>query len=251
MILSDVVGDPLDTIASGPTAPDETTFGDARAVLKRFGLWEGAPRIVREHLDEGARGVIPETPKPGDPVFQRVQNFIIGSNLVAARAAVERAGELGYNAELVSTEVEGEAREVGRAFTEAALTVTCHGSPVKAPAALVAGGETTVSVRGGGVGGRNMEVALAASEGIEGMASVVAALATDGIDGPTVSAGAMVDGSTLVRARARCLDPSKYLSENDSYTFFQSLGDAFITGPTGTNVNDLTIILVAGPEESD
>jgi glycerate-2-kinase len=116
---------------------------------------------------------------------------------------------------------------------------------------LVVGGETTVSVRGGGVGGRNMEVALAASEGIEGMASVVAALATDGIDGPTVSAGAIVDGSTLVRAKARGLEPSKYLSENDSYTFFQSLGDAFITGPTGTNVNDLIIILVADTEESD
>ena len=251
LILSDVVGDPLDTIASGPTAPDETTFGDARAVLERFGLWEGVPRIVRERLDEGAKGMIPETPKPGDPIFQRVRNFVIGSNLVAAQAAVERAGELGYNAELVSTEVEGEAREVGRAFAEAALAVIRHGSPVPVPAVLVAGGETTVSVRGGGVGGRNMEVALAASEGIEGMASVVAALATDGIDGPTVAAGAMVDGSTLVRARSQGLDPSMYLSENDSYTFFQSLGDAFITGPTGTNVNDLTIILVADPEESD
>ena len=251
MILSDVVGDPLDTIASGPTAPDETTFGDARAVLERFGLWEGAPRIVRERLERGVRGEVPETPKPSDPVFQRVWNFVIGSNLVAARAAVERAGELGYNAELVSTEVEGEAREVGRSFAEAALAVTRHGSPVRTPAVLVAGGETTVSVIGEGVGGRNMEVALAASEGIEGMASVVAAFATDGIDGPTVAAGAMVDGSTIIRAKAQSLDPSEYLSENDSYTFFQSLGDAFITGPTGTNVNDLTIILVADPGESD
>jgi glycerate-2-kinase len=251
LILSDVVGDPTGTIASGPTSPDETTFREARDVLERFDIWEGAPRIVKERLEEGARGKIPETPKPGDPIFQRVRNFVIGSNLVAARAAVERAGELGYNAELVSTEVEGEAREVGRSFAEAALSVTRHGSPLRAPAVLVAGGETTVSVRGGGVGGRNMEVALAASEGIEGMASVVAALATDGIDGPTVAAGAMVDGSTLVRARALGLDPSKHLSENDSYTFFQSLGDAFITGPTGTNVNDLTLILVAGPEESD
>jgi glycerate-2-kinase len=251
LILSDVVGDPLDTIASGPTAPDETTFGDARAVLERFGLWGDVPGIVRERLDDGSRGKIPETPKSGDPIFRRVYNFVIGSNPVAARAAVERAGELGYNAELVSTEVEGEAREVGRSFAEAALAVARHGSPVCAPAVLVAGGETTVSVRGGGVGGRNMEVALSASEGIEGMASVVAALATDGIDGPTVSAGAMVDGSTLVRARARGLDPSKYLSENDSYSFFQGLGDAFITGPTSTNVNDLTIILVADLEESD
>jgi glycerate-2-kinase len=251
LILSDVVGDPLDTIASGPTAPDETTFGDARAVLERFGLWEDAPRIVRERLDNGSRGKISETPKPGDPIFRRVQNFVIGSNPVAARAAVERAGELGYNAELVSTEIEGEAREVGKSFAEVALDVIRHGSPDKAPTVLVIGGETTVSVRGGGVGGRNMEVALAASEGIEGMTSVVAALATDGIDGPTVSAGAIVDGSTLVRARAQGLDPSKFLSENDSYTFFQILGDAFITGPTGTNVNDLAIILVADPEESE
>jgi glycerate-2-kinase len=251
LILSDVVGDPLDTIASGPTAPDETTFGDARAVLERFGLWEDAPRIVREHLDEGAKGKIPETPKPGDPIFQNVRNFIIGSNLVAARAAVERAGELGYYAELVSTEVEGEAREVGRSFAEAALAVVRHGYPVRAPAVLVAGGETTVSVTGGGVGGRNMEVALGASEGIEGTASLVAALATDGIDGPTLAAGAIVDGSTLVRARGKGLDPSEYLAENDSYTFFHILGDSFITGPTGTNVNDLTIVLVADPEESD
>ena len=251
LILSDVVGDPLDTIASGPTAPDGTTFGDAIAVLERFGLWEGVPRIVRERLKAGARGEIPETPKPGDPLFQNVLNSVIGSNPLAARAAVERAGALGYNAELVSTEVEGEAREVGRSFAEAAFAVTLRGSPLKVPAVLVAGGETTVTVKGGGVGGRNMEVALAASEGIEGMASVIAALATDGIDGPTSAAGAVVDGSTLVRARAWGLEPSKFLSENDSYTFFQRLGDAFITGPTGTNVNDLTIILVADPEESD
>jgi glycerate-2-kinase len=251
LILSDVVGDPLDTIASGPTAPDETTFGDARVILERFDLWEGAPRIVRERLDEGAKGKIPETPKQGDPIFQRVRNFVIGSNLVAARAAVERAGELGYTAELMSTEIEGEAKEVGRSFAEAAQALTRHSSSVRIPAVLVAGGETTVSVTGGGVGGRNMEVALASSEGIEGMASVVAALATDGIDGPTVAPGAIVDGSTLVRARALGLDPSEYLSENDSYAFFQSLGDAFITGPTGTNVNDLTIILVVDPEESE
>jgi glycerate-2-kinase len=251
LILSDVVGDPLDTIASGPTAPDETTFGDARAVLERFGLWEGSPGIVKERIIEGAKGEIPETPKPGDPLFHKVQNFIIGSNPVAAQAAVDRAGELGYNAELLSTEIEADAMEVGRSFVEAAIAVTRHGSPVRAPAVLVAGEETTVSVRGGGLGGRNREVALAAAEGIEGMASVVATLATDSIDGPTVAAGAMVDGSTLVRAGALGLDPSEYLFENDSYIFFQSLGDAFIAGPTGTNVNDLTIVLVADPEVSD
>ena len=251
MILSDVVRDPLDTIASGPTAPDESTFGDARAVLERFDLWEGAPPIVRERLEAGVRGNVSETPKLGDPVFQRVQNIIVGSNLMAARAAVERAGELGYNAELVSTEVEGEAKHVGESFAEATLTVKRDGSPVRAPAALVYGGETTVSVIGGGVGGRNMEVALAASERIAARTSLVAALATDGIDGPTDAAGAMVDGSTLDRARALGLDPSQYLSENDSYSFFQSLGDAFITGPTGTNVNDLTLVLVADFEESD
>jgi glycerate-2-kinase len=250
LILSDVVGDPLDTIASGPTAPDETTFGDAKDVLERFNLWEGTPRIIKERLDDGAKGKIPETPKPGDPIFQKVNNFVIGSNLVAARAAEERAGTLDYNARLMSTEVEGEARELGKSFAETVASVTRHGSPIRAPAVLVAGGETTVSVRGRGVGGRNMEVALAASEGIEGTASVVAALATDGIDGPTLAAGAIVDGSTLLRAKAQGLEPSKFLSENDSYTFFQRLGDALITGPTGTNVNDLTIILVADTEES-
>ncbi|MDP6048716.1 MAG: glycerate kinase [Candidatus Bathyarchaeota archaeon] len=250
LILSDVVGDPLDTIASGPTAPDETTFGDARAVLERYGIWEGAPQMVKEHLEEGDLGMIPETPKPGYPIFQRVQNFVIGSNLVAARAAVERARELGYNSDLISTEVEGEARKVGRSFAKAALDVIQYGSPIQTPAVLVAGGETTVSVTGSGVGGRNMEVALAISEGIEDMVCVVAAFATDGIDGPTVAAGAMVDGSTQIKAKARGIDPLKYLSENDSYTFFKSLGDAFITGPTGTNVNDLIIILVLDQEES-
>ncbi|MGD2201712.1 MAG: glycerate kinase, partial [Candidatus Bathyarchaeota archaeon] len=248
LILSDVVGDPLDTIASGPTAPDETTFADAIEILKRRNIWEQAPKTVKERLESGCKGEIPETPKKGDQSFDKVSNIIIGNNLEASRAATEKATDLGYNAMLLSTQIEGEAREVGRNFGSIVLEITEAARPIKPPAALVAGGETTVTVEGNGIGGRNQEVALAASLKIAGIEAVLAAFATDGIDGPTEAAGALVDGSTLERAECIGLEPIKFLKENDSYTFFKRLGDALITGPTGTNVNDLTLILV-GPKD--
>jgi glycerate 2-kinase len=246
LILSDVVGDPIDTIASGPTAPDQTTFEDAIRVLKSRGLWEGAPKSIRRRLEGGLSGDVEETPKEGDGIFERVHNVVVGSNLTAAQAALGRAEELGYNSQLLSTRVEGEAREVGAAFASIAKEAFTTDGPVKRPAALIAGGETTVTVTGNGVGGRNQELALGASLEIVGYDVVIAALATDGIDGPTDAAGSIVDGSTLERAERLNMDALQFLDDNDSYTFFRRLGDAFSTGPTGTNVNDLTLILVPG-----
>ena len=244
LVLSDVVGDPLDTIASGPTSPDHTTFEDAVGVLKKRGIWDETSPSVRRHLEKGLGGEVEETPKAGDMIFDRVHNVVIGSNLTASRAALGRAEELGYHSLLWSTSVEGEAKEVGKALADIAKEIVAADTPVKRPAALIAGGETTVTVTGNGVGGRNQELALSASIEVSGFDVVVAALATDGIDGPTDAAGAIVDGSTLKRAETMNMNALQLLADNDSYTFFSRLGDALFTGPTGTNVNDLTLILV-------
>jgi glycerate 2-kinase len=231
LILSDVVGDPLDVIASGPTVPDPTSLVDARDVLRRYEIPE--PPSLQE------------TPKPGDPVFERVQNVVVGSNRLAALAAVERARELGFDALLLSTYVEGEAREVGRVAAALAKGMRAHGDPLSPPACLVWGGETTVTVRGEGKGGRNQELALAAALALDGWRDVlIMALATDGTDGPTDAAGAVVTGETLAHAREMGLDACAALEANDSYRFFDGLGDLIRTGPTGTNVNDLLFVLV-------
>jgi hydroxypyruvate reductase len=245
LILSDVVGSPLDVIASGPTVPDPSTFGEAWAILQGYGLLEGVPAPVRERLEAGRRGAVAETPKPGDPLFDQVTNVIVGDNRVAARAAVERARELGVHALLLSTYVEGEAREVGRVAAGLAKELAGPDGPLPRPACLVLGGETTVTVRGGGRGGRNQELALAAALALDGWGPNVgvATLATDGGDGLGDAAGAIADGTTVARARAAGLDPAAALAANDSYPFWQALGDAVMTGPTGTNVNDLTFVI--------
>jgi hydroxypyruvate reductase len=244
LILSDVVGDPLDVIASGPTAPDPTTFADAWAVLERYGLVEHMPASVFARLQAGMIGELPDTPKPGHALFDRVQNVIVGSNRLAALAAVERARELGFNALLLSTFVEGEAREVARVAAALLKELVHHDRPISRPACLVWGGETTVTVRGSGLGGRNQELALAASLAIDGLPDVLlVAIGTDGTDGPTDAAGAVATGQTATRARALSLDPMAYLSNNDAYHFFDALGDLIHTGPTGTNVNDLLFLL--------
>jgi glycerate 2-kinase len=237
LVLSDVVGDPLDVIASGPTVPDPTTTVDAQGVLERYGApWGFEP-------PEGFR--LYETPKPGDPAFERVRHTIVGSNRLAALAATERARQLGFRALLLSTYIEGEAREVARVAAALAKGIRAHGDPIPPPACLVWGGETTVTVRGAGQGGRNQELALATALALDGWPDVlVMALASDGTDGPTDAAGAIVTGSTVARARALGLDPLASLEANDSYPFFDSLGDLIWTGPTETNVNDLLFILV-------
>ncbi|MGQ9584166.1 MAG: glycerate kinase type-2 family protein [Anaerolineae bacterium] len=247
-LLSDVVGSPLDVIASGPTVPDPNTYTDALAVLERYDVLEQTPPPVLERLRQGAAGAIPETPKPGDPAFERVQNVLVAENAAAAQAAVDEAVRLGYHALFLSTYVEGEAREVAKVFAGLGKEVVRSGRPVPCPACLVAGGETIVTVRGDGKGGRNQELALAAALALEGWEDVlVVGLATDGTDGPTDSAGAMASGSTVARARAQGLEPESFLRRNDSYPFFEALGDSLFLGPTGTNVNDLILVLVAAP----
>jgi glycerate 2-kinase len=243
LILSDVVGDPLDVIASGPTVPDPTTYAAAVSVLKRTDLMGRVPQAVRQHLQAGLRGELPDTPKAGSEFLTRVHNVIVGSNRLAAEAAVREARARGLDALLLSTFVEGEAREVARVAAALAKELVTYDRPVPRPACLVWGGETTVTVDGQGKGGRNQELALAAAVSMQGLPDVVlVALGTDGTDGPTDAAGAVATGDTIARAQVRGLDPLAHLADNDAYPFFDALGDLIRTGPTGTNVNDLLLL---------
>jgi glycerate 2-kinase len=243
LILSDVVGNPLDVIASGPTVPDTTTFAQAYGVLEKYDLLDKVPASIVEHLAAGVAGKMAETPKEGDAVFATVYNLIVGSNEIAARAALNRARESGFNTQLLSTYVEGEAREVAKVLAAVAKEMAKSGQPIPRPGCLVVGGETTVTITGEGKGGRNQEMALAAALAIEGWEDVmVVALATDGTDGPTDAAGAVATGETVAWAREFGLDPEEYLANNDSYHFFEALGELIVTGPTNTNVNDLTFV---------
>jgi len=247
LILSDVVGDPLDAIASGPTAPDTTTFSDAISILKKYNLWKiSIPKSIRKRLEAGLRGQIPETPKPGDKVFDKTHNVIIGNNRSAALAACKEAKHLGFNPLLLSSMIEGEARHVGIAYAGIMKEILDSSNPIPKPAVVIAGGETTVTVTGRGKGGRNQELMLSASSKIGGLKGVaIASMGTDGIDGPTDAAGAIADGQTAKRAYDRKLNPRKFLINNDSYSFFSKLGDLIFTSPTGTNVNDLAVMVVA------
>jgi hydroxypyruvate reductase len=246
LILSDVIGDNLDSIASGPTVPDSSTFKDCLDIIEKYGLADKIPEAVLNHLKKGARGDIKETPKPGDPVFEKTQNVIIGSNIQAVEAARIKAEALGYNSLILSKFVQGETREIAKMHAAIARKVLAHGHPVPRPACLVSGGETTVTIRGRGLGGRNQEFALAAAIEIDGLEDVVVLSGgTDGTDGPTDAAGAIADGTTVRRAKALGLNAGHYLQENDSYHFFRPLGDLLITGPTLTNVMDLRVILVS------
>lgn len=243
LVLSDVVGSPLDIIASGPTVPDPGTFADALAVLARYGLEPATPPAILGHLRRGAAGAIPETPKPGDPLFAQVATLLVGSNELAAGAALAAARAEGFSPLLLTTSLEAEAREAGRVLAAVLREVAVSGRPAPRPACLIAGGETTVTLRGAGRGGRNQELALAAAPGLAGLADVaLVALATDGGDGPTDAAGAVATGETAARARALGLDPADHLARNDAYPFFGALGDLLLPGPTATNVNDLTFL---------
>jgi glycerate 2-kinase len=243
LILSDVVGDPLDVIASGPTVPDRSTFDMAYQVLERHDLLEKTPASIIEILKRGRRGQVAENPKPNDALFEGVNNVIVGSNSRAARAAVDQAREDGFHATLLTTYLEGEARQAGRLLAAIARQIAASGEPVKRPGCVVAGGETTVTIQGEGYGGRNQEVALGAVRDMAGLKDMVLiTLATDGGDGPTDAAGAVVTGETFERANRYGLDPAEFLARNDSYHFFERLGDLIKTGPTQTNVNDLAFI---------
>jgi hydroxypyruvate reductase len=246
LVLSDVVGDQLDVIASGPCVPDPSTFEDAYGVLERYGITEEAPKSVVDHLRRGLHCEIPDTPKPGDVLFDKVYNLIVGSNRLAAEAAMKQAQLEGFNSMILTTSLQGEACEVGYQLSDVARAIVASGKPISRPACIIAGGETTVTIHGNGKGGRNQELALGAVEGLAGLAGVVlVTLATDGGDGPTDAAGAVVTGETCDRARNLGLSPSNHLARNDAYHFFEPLGDLLKPGPTQTNVNDLTLLFVA------
>jgi len=246
LILSDVIGDPLDVIASGPTAPDESTFQQALDIITKYGLDARLSEGAAAHLRAGAAGRAPETPKPGDPLFDGVSNIVVANNAAAVEAAAEKARRLGYAPYLLSTAVEGEAREVAAAQAGMARGVRENGAPIAPPACIISGGETTVTVRGDGKGGRNQEFALAGSLALRGCAGgTLLGAGTDGTDGPTDAAGAFADGETCARAEAAGLDANDFLRRNDSYNFFRRLDDLLITGPTGTNVMDLYLFLIS------
>jgi len=246
LMLSDVIGDRLDVIASGPTSPDPTTYDDALKVMNKYGLTDKTPPGILDVINKGAERIITDTPEEGNIIFERVENIIIGSNRFALDAAKQRAEELGFYAEIISAELTGEARDAAKWLAEkvrksGSAEVQKH----KKPLCLVSGGETTVSVTGNGLGGRNTEFALAFAMEIEGVDGVVLLSAgTDGTDGPTDAAGAIVDGKTIENARASGIDPETYLENNDSYNFFKKIDSLLITGPTGTNVMDLQIVLL-------
>ncbi len=245
LILSDVIGDKLDVIASGPTAPDKMKYNDALKVIKKYGLTELTPSSVLETLHRGANGLIPETPKKGDKAFRKVENIIIGSNKKAIDAAKTRAESLGLQAEILSSEISGEASDIGKWLAKKAIETCNLLSARHNRKILISGGETTVTVKGNGLGGRNMELALSFAIEIEGIDGITLLSAgTDGTDGPTDAAGAIVDGETIKKAKAIELNPKEYLENNDSYNFFNKIDGLFVTGPTGTNVMDIQIIVI-------
>jgi glycerate 2-kinase len=245
LILSDVIGDRLDVIASGPTVPDESTFNDCTSIIERYDLVDRLPETVAEYFQQGGAGMVPETPKAGDPAFSRVQNLIVGNNRNALLAAQEQALSLGYKTMVLSSQIEGEAREVAQVFAGIGKEICQAGLPISPPACVLAGGEPTVTIKGKGKGGRNQELALACAISIDGWDRIfLLSAGTDGTDGPTDAAGAIVTGLTCRRARQADLNPYSYLLANDSYSFFESLGDLVKTGPTRTNVMDIICMLV-------
>jgi hydroxypyruvate reductase len=249
LVLSDVVGDALDVIASGPTVPDTSTFVDCLEILRKYHLLDQVPPAIPRHLEAGVSGALPETPKPGDAIFAQTQTVIIGRNLQALEAASRQATALGYQPVILSSAIEGETREVAKVHAGIAREVLASGHPTAVPACLLSGGETTVTLRGHGKGGRNQEFALALALDLPYLPGVAALSAgTDGTDGPTDAAGAVVDWLTCARAEQYGLHPRQALEHNDAYPFFERLGDLLITGPTQTNVMDVRIMLIIKPE---
>ena len=244
-ILSDVVGDPLDVIGSGPTVADPSTFEEAWEILKKYDLLNEIAPSIRKHLQLGKEGKAEETPKPQEVIFEGVYNSLVGSNILSLLAAREEAAALGFNPLILSSSIEGETREAARFHTAIAKEVIFSGNPIPMPACILSGGETTVTIKGKGLGGRNQEFALAGALEIDGVERVVVLSGgTDGTDGPTDAAGAIADHTTVQRGRSLGLDPNFYLDNNDAYPFFEKLGDLLITGPTHTNVMDVRVLLI-------
>lgn len=239
LLISDVPGDDPAVIASGPTVPDPTSFADARAVLEKYGI--EAPHAVRRHLEQAAQ----ETPKPGDPVFARTETVMVATPQMALEAAAKVAREAGIVPVILGDAIEGEAREVAQVMAGIARQVRRHGQPAAAPCVLLSGGETTVTVRGKGRGGRNAEFLTALAVALDGAEGIYALAAdTDGIDGSEDNAGAFANGTTAARLIEKGLDPAELLNNNDAWSAFNAVGDLFVPGPTGTNVNDFRAILI-------
>jgi len=244
LILSDVIGDDLDVIASGPTVGDRSTFSDCLRVIEKYHLESRIPPPVWDHLHKGAAGAVQETPKPDDPVFSTAYHLIVGNNILCLEAAAHKAQKMGYHTLILSSYVEGETREVAKVHGAILKEILSSGRPLASPACIISGGETTVTIRGKGKGGRNQEFALACGIEIAGwQGAAVFSAGTDGTDGPTDAAGAFADWRMVERALEMGLDPGVFLRENDAYTFFEKLGDLVITGPTNTNVMDVRILI--------
>lgn len=246
LVLSDVIGSPLDVIASGPTVPDSSTWADAWALVEKYDLAEKLPARIVDRLQAGLAGKIADTPDADDPAFGKSQTLVVADNFLAAQAAKTAAAALGYNTLLLTTFLDGDAAGAGRLLAGLAKEVRQSGNPVAAPACLILGGETTVQLGSNpGQGGRNQEVALAAALALQKSAGItVVSLATDGTDGPTDSAGAMADGRTVERGKAAGLSAVEHLHSHNAYPFLVATQDLLRTGPTQTNVNDLLFVFV-------
>ena len=248
-ILSDVIGDDLSTIGSGPTVADPTTFQDAWDILEDYDLLTAIPGSVERYLAQGLSGLAEETPKPGEAAFSNVHNFLIGSNSLALEAAACAARQHGFTPEILPEPLDGDTTQAARAFARQIRTRLSKDLSDKRPVCLLAGGETTVHVTGKGKGGRNQEFALVVAQELHNESGwALLSAGTDGIDGPTDAAGAFVDGKSLHRAHEKGLDPQAALQDNDSYALFAALGDLFQPGPTGTNVMDIKIVLIESKE---
>jgi len=243
LLLSDVIGSPLDVIASGPTVPDSSSFSDVAAIVEKYPLQDKLPARIMAVIEKGLHGEIKDTPKAGHPCFSRVQNQLIASNYTACLAAEQAAKQAGFNTLLLTTYLRGEAREAGRFLAGLLAELTASGNPIPRPACIILGGETTVTLRGNGSGGRNQEMALGAVQDMSGLENVLmVTLGTDGEDGPTDAAGAWVCGETLKESQAIGINPNEYLQNNDAYHYFKELNQLIVIGPTGTNVNDIALL---------
>ncbi|MBN2442256.1 MAG: glycerate kinase [Spirochaetales bacterium] len=247
LLLSDVLGNKVDVIASGPFVPDDSTFRDARKVCEKYHILDRIPHSVRNHLLKGAAGEVEETPKANDPIFKRNFTRIIGSNSQALFSAKQKAEELGFRTLILSSRIKGEAREFGKTLAGIAREITESGHPVTPPGCIISGGETTVTLTGNGKGGRNQECVLSAVKEISGLKrSLIYCMGTDGTDGPTDAAGAYCTGETYEEGIKKGLESTEYLLRNDSYHYFKKSGHLITTGPTGTNLMDISLILVDG-----
>ena len=245
LILSDVVGDPIEYIASGPTSPDSSTFKDALSIIKKYNLVNKLPKSVVERIEKGVRGEILETPKPGDEIFNNVKNIIVSNNMKSLVAMEKKASSLGYNTIILTSYAQGESREVGKFLCAVIKQISSYDIPIKKPACVILGGETTVTVKGNGKGGRNQELVLSVVLNCKDVKNFVfASIGSDGIDGYTDAAGAIADNFSLEDAVNSGLKPEEFLENNDSYNFFKQTRDLIFTGPTGTNVNDFTVALI-------